>query len=44
MRAQWRWPVGMPLCRPLGSGFWEIRSNLPGNRTARALLCLVAGR
>ena len=18
LRAQWRWPVGMPLCRPLG--------------------------
>ena len=20
LRAQWRWPVGMPLCRALGSG------------------------
>jgi hypothetical protein len=20
LRAQWRWPVGMPLCRPLGKG------------------------
>lgn len=29
MRAQWRWPVGMPLCRPLGGGLWEIRTNLP---------------
>jgi len=19
------WPVGMPLCRPLGGGLWEIR-------------------
>ena len=25
MRAQWRWPVGMPLCRPMGGGLWEIR-------------------
>jgi phage-related protein len=40
MRAQWRWPVGMPLCRPLGSGLWEIRTDLPTNRTARVLLCL----
>lgn len=24
LRAQWRWPVGMPLCRPLGNGLWEI--------------------
>jgi hypothetical protein len=20
LRAQWRWPVGMPLCRPMGRG------------------------
>ncbi len=44
MRAQWRWPVGMPLCRPLGSGLWEIRTDLPTNRTARVLLCLHRGR
>ena len=24
LRAQWRWPVGMPLCRPLGNGLWEV--------------------
>jgi len=40
LRAQWRWPVGMPLCRPLGNGLWEIRTNLPTKRTARVLLCL----
>lgn len=40
MRAQWRWPVGMPLCRPMGSGLWEIRTDLPTRRTARVLLCL----
>jgi phage-related protein len=40
MRAQWRWPAGMPLCRSLGSGLWEIRTDLPTRRTARALLCL----
>jgi phage-related protein len=39
LRAQWRWPVGMPLCRPLGSGLWEIRTNLPTKRAARVLLC-----
>ena len=38
MRAQWRWPVGMPLCRPMGEGLWEIRTNLPSNRIARVLL------
>jgi phage-related protein len=40
MRAQWRWPVGMPLCRAMGQGLWEVRSNLPGNRIARVLFCL----
>lgn len=34
LKAQWRWPVGMPLCRPLGDGLWEIRTDLPTNRTA----------
>jgi hypothetical protein len=29
MRAQWRWPVGMPLCRALGQRLWEIRTDLP---------------
>ena len=40
MRAQWRWPVGMPLCRPMGNGLWEVRTDLPSKRTARVLLCL----
>ncbi len=39
MRAQWRWPVGMPLCRPMGNGLWEIRTDLPTKRTARVLIC-----
>ena len=37
MRVQYRWPVGMPLCRALGEGLWEVRSSLPGNRIARVL-------
>ncbi len=40
LRAQWRWPIGMPLCRPMGDGLWEIRTDLPTKRTARVLLCL----
>jgi phage-related protein len=39
LRAQWRWPVGMPLCGPMGSGLWEVRTDLPTRRTARVLLC-----
>lgn len=29
------WPVGMPTCRPLGDGLYEVRTNLQGNRIAR---------
>jgi phage-related protein len=40
LRAQWRWPVGMPLCRPMGDGLWEIRTDLSTKRTARVLVCV----
>jgi phage-related protein len=36
------WPIGMPLCRPLGGGLWEVRSKLLNNRIAR-LVFFVAG-
>ena len=43
---EYGWPVGMPLCRPIGGrkGLWEVRSNLPGGRIARVLFCIVHGR
>jgi phage-related protein len=31
------WPIGMPVCRPLGDGVYEVRTNLTGNRIARVL-------
>lgn len=31
------WPVGMPVCRPLGGGLYQVRTNLAGNRMARVL-------
>ena len=43
MRAQWRWPVGMPLCRSLRGGLWEVRSTLPSNAIARVLFCIHGG-
>jgi hypothetical protein len=27
--AEFGWPVGMPVCRSLGNGLYEIRSDLP---------------
>ena len=44
MRVQYRWPVGMPLCRPLGDGLWGVRSDLPSNRIARVLFGLSGDR
>jgi phage-related protein len=44
MRLQFRWPVGMPICRPLGSGLWELRSSLGSNRIGRILFCFFDGR
>ena len=38
-RVQYRWPIGMPLCRALGDGLWEVRTNLPGGTIARVLFC-----
>jgi phage-related protein len=37
MRVQWRWPIGMPLCRSLGDGLWEVRTSLPSRRIARVI-------
>jgi phage-related protein len=37
MRVQYRWPVGMPLCRSLKDGLWEVRTTLPSRRIARML-------
>ncbi len=34
-KAQFGWPLGLPLCRPLAAGLWEVRSSLPSRREAR---------
>jgi phage-related protein len=36
-KVQFRWPVGLPTCRPLSQGLWEVRSSLPSKREARVL-------
>ena len=42
-RVQYRWPVGMPLCRSLRDGLWEVRCTLAGNRIARVVFCVDGG-
>ncbi len=34
---EFAWPIGMPVCRPLGQGIYEVRSDLIHNRIARVL-------
>jgi phage-related protein len=37
------WPIGMPVCRPLGDGLFEVRSNIRDG-IARVLFCLHDGK
>jgi phage-related protein len=34
-KVQLGWPVGLPLCRALSGGLWEVRSSLPSKREGR---------
>lgn len=36
------WPIGMPVCRALGQGLYEVRSNLSDGRIGRVLFCIIA--
>ena len=41
---EFAWPIGMPLCRPLSRGLWEVRSSLTQGRIARVLFCEHEGK
>ncbi len=40
---EYGWPIGMPTCRPMGKGLYEVRSNLPTGKIARVLFCIYDG-
>jgi phage-related protein len=42
-KIEFGWPVGMPYCRALGLGLWEVRSDVSGGRIARVIFCIVSG-
>lgn len=42
--AEFGWPVGMPLCRSLGDGLWEVRSDISHGKIARVIFCVVQGQ
>jgi phage-related protein len=37
---EFAWPIGLPLCRSLGGGLWEVRSNLTDRTIARVIFCV----
>ncbi len=41
---EYGWPIGMPTCRPMGDGLFEVRSNLTGKRISRVLFCTAGER
>jgi phage-related protein len=42
-KVEFGWPIGMPYCRPLGNGLWEVRSDLAGSRIARVIFYITRG-
>ncbi len=43
-KVEFGWPLGLPVCKPLSQGLWEIRSELSSHRIARVLFCIVEGQ
>lgn len=42
-KVEFGWPIGMPSCRPLGGGLYEVRSDLTNCRICRVIFCIVRG-
>lgn len=42
-KVEFGWPIGMPTCRALGRGLWEVRSDLSGKRIARVIFAIADG-
>ncbi len=37
---EYGYPIGMPVCRNMGHGLFECRSNLPQGKKARIIFCI----
>ena len=42
-KVEFGWPIGMPYCRAMGGGLWEVRSSISDGRIARVLFCMKDG-
>ena len=43
-KVEFGWPLGMPYCRSLGNGLWEVRSDLMDGKIGRVVFCMARGR
>ena len=42
-KVEFGWPLGMPYCRSLGQGLWEVRSDLTDGKIGRVIFCIERG-
>ena len=40
---EFSYPIGMPVCRSLGNGLYEVRSSISGGRIARVIFIVKRG-
>ena len=43
-KVEFGWPLGMPYCRGLGNGLWEVRSELTDGKIGRVIFCVARER
>jgi len=43
-KVEFGWPLGMPYCRSLGNGLWEVRSGLTDGKIGRVIFCVARER
>jgi phage-related protein len=43
-KVEFGWPLGMPYCRSLGNGLWEVRSALTDGKIGRVIFCVTQNR
>lgn len=41
-KVEFGWPIGMPYCKPLGHGLYEVRSDISNQRIARLIFFIKA--
>jgi hypothetical protein len=43
-KVEFGWPLGLPYCRSLGIGLWEVRSDLTDGKIGRVIFCVARER